>query len=200
MSMNRECIATVESLINGARQDRGSELGHLLEYFRPALTELARQEIRDELTCRMSQSDLVQDTMLTASRDFPAFLGRSESEFRRWIFDIFKSRLVDGLRRHRVAERRRQQVEVQISSQFVNKTASASELAALREDAANLLSALEQLPEEYRDILRKRYFEDMKFEAIAAARGVSIATVWRRWSEAIVLLKRAIGDSSHVLE
>ncbi len=191
--MNRDCIATVELLINGARQDRGSGLGHLLEYFRPALTELARQEIREELTCRMSQSDLVQDTMLTASRNFPAFLGQSESEFRLWILEIFKSRLIDGLRRHRVAERRRQQFEVQVSgSQFVNKSASASELATLDEDAANLLSALEQLPEEYRDILRQRYFEDMTFEAIAAVRGVSIATVWRRWSEAIVLLKRAI--------
>ena len=190
--MNRECIVTVESLINGARRDYGSGLGHLLEYFRPTLTEMARQEIRDELTCRMSQSDLVQDTMLTASRDFPAFRGHSESEFRLWILEIFRSRLIDGLRRHRVAERRRQQVEVQISSQFVNKTASASELATLDEDAANLLSALEQLPEEYRDILRQRYFEDRTFEAIAEARGVSIATVWRRWSEAIVLLKRAI--------
>lgn len=191
--MNREADVTVESLINRARQDRGSGLGHLLEYFRPALTEMARQEIRDELSCRMSQSDLVQDTMLTASRNFPAFLGHSESEFRRWIFEIFKSRLVDGLRRHRVSERRRQQVEVQVSgSQFVNESASASELAQLDEDTASLLNALEQLSDEYRDILRQRYFEDMTFEAIAAARGVSIATVWRRWSEAIALLKRAI--------
>ena len=193
MSMNRACIATVESLINGARQNRGSGLGDLLEYFRPALTELARQQIRDELTCRMSQSDLVQDTMLTASQDFPEFLGQTESEFRLWIFEIFKSRLVDGLRRHRVAERRRQQLEVQASgSQFVTESASASELAMLDEEAENLLNALEQLSDEYRDILHQRYFEDMTFEAIAAVRGVSIATVWRRWSEAIVLLKRAI--------
>ncbi len=186
-------VETVETLINDARQGSGSGLGRLLEFFCPALTNMASHEVSGELSCRMSQADLVQDTMLTASRDFAAFQGASEPEFRTWIIEIFQSRLVDGLRRHRVAERRRQQLEVQVSgSQFVDKTASASELAMLDEEAAKLLIAVQNLPNDHRDILSKRYFDDMTFEEIAEIKGASIVTVWRRWSEAIVILKRTL--------
>ncbi|MEQ9407102.1 MAG: sigma-70 family RNA polymerase sigma factor [Fuerstiella sp.] len=187
---------TVTELVAQARQGAGSRLGDLLDLFQPLLLAVAERSIGKSLKCRMSTSDLVQETMLTASRRFPAFRGDSEAELRNWLLEILQSRLADGLRRHGVAERRRQQAEIHNrSSQLADKALSPSELVSLEEEAGQLMLALQQLPDDLRDILSMRYFEDMTFDAIAQMRGVSTATVWRRWAEAVQILKQFLQET-----
>ena len=64
-------------LLAEARHESNSGLGRLLEAFRPALLELAEQSLGDPIRRRVSVSDLVQDTMLTACGQFAAFRGNS---------------------------------------------------------------------------------------------------------------------------
>ena len=183
----------VKLLIERARLGAGSGLGELLQHFHTPMMEAADRGIQRRLQCRMSRSDLVQDTMLTASQRFNAFRGTSEAEMRDWLMGILKSRLIDGLRRHRVAQRRRQQAEVKISdSQIVDDAASPSQLVVLEEEAADLMMAIQRLAEPLRVTLAQRYVQDLTFVEIAEIQGVSIATVWRRWAEAVEILKRSL--------
>lgn len=185
----------VEQLIERARGGSGSSLGNLLQLFYPVMLEMAEKRIRDNLRQRMSLSDLVQDTMVSASQHFPAFRGESEAEFRNWLMRVFQTRMIDGIRRHRHAERRRQQREIAVSgSQHADTSPSASHMVALEDEANAMIAALQQLPEVLQAVVRMRYFEDLKFEAIAERQGTSVPTVWRRWSEAIALLKQALHE------
>lgn len=182
--------STLNELLDAARQGSSSELGRLLDSFRPALTQMAEEKLGQRIRRRMSMSDLVQDTMLTAAKQFADFRGASPVEFQRWLHELFHSRLVDGLRRHQQAEKRRQNLELeQISlSGLKDSGETPSALASLNEDARRLLEALQVLPEDSQQIIRMRYLEDCTFEKIAADLNVSLSTVWRRFQEAAEML------------
>jgi RNA polymerase sigma-70 factor (ECF subfamily) len=158
----------------------------MLESFRPALMEMAADRLGLRVRRRMSSSDLVQDTLLTAGKQFESFRGESLTEFRNWLKELFHSRLVDGLRRHQQAEMRRQGLEEEDASisSLKAEEESPSRVARLNEDATRLINAMDELPADQRTIIQMRYVEDKTFEDIAAALSMPVATVWRRFQEA----------------
>lgn len=176
----------LKGLIDKARSGSSSELGRLLDFFRPALTEQADCSLGDPIRRRFSVSDLVQDTLLTACEQFSAFRGNTSAEFRDWLNQIFHSRLIDGFRRHQGAERRRQSSEDHQTDLegLADSQLSPSAIAAVRDDAQNLLRVMQQLPEESQKLIRMRYLENLSFETISQQTGVPLATVWRRFQEA----------------
>ena len=185
----------LDLLLAEARHGSPSGLGSLLEVFRPQLTELAQRCVGQALRTRMSESDLVQETMLTASQRFFDFRGASAFEFQAWLVQILHARLVDGLRRHMLAERRK--VRLQHSDSFQKMqgaTASPSSLAALNEQTAILIGAVLRLSQMDRNILLLRYVEQLGFEAIAERLSLPVANVWRRWSRSIDRLREEFPD------
>jgi RNA polymerase sigma-70 factor (ECF subfamily) len=188
--------STIEELLEAARVGSEQELGSLLEVFEPELKRLADDEIGEQLQRRMSTSDLVQETLLTANQKFSGFRGTSAQEFRRWLLDVFHSRLVDGIRRHRIAECRTvTKEEPGRHCSQPDPTDSPSAVTSMHEEAGRLMLALDSLPAPLQDVVRMRYMNDMTFEAISESTGVSVATVWRRWEEAVLRLRSRLQDS-----
>jgi len=172
--------------LRSAKSGSSSGLGRMLESFRPALMEMAADRLGLRVRRRMSSSDLVQDTLLTAGKQFESFRGETLTEFRNWLKELFHSRLVDGLRRHQQAEMRRQGLEEEGASisSLEGEEDSPSRVARLNEDATRLINAMDDLPADQRTIIQMRYVEDKTFEDIAAELSMSVATVWRRFQEA----------------
>ncbi|MCA9195472.1 MAG: sigma-70 family RNA polymerase sigma factor [Planctomycetales bacterium] len=174
-----------------AKQGDLTSLGSLLETFRPLLSQIARQGVGNRLQIRMSGSDLVQETMLTASQCFADFRGQTKGELQAWLLQILQARLVDGIRRHMLAERRKLGAQQANSASSVHSPASSpSSLASLNEQSARLILALTELDENQRSILLMRYSEQLSFESIAQRLSIPLSTVWRQWSRAIDLLRR----------
>src|SRR5262245_28411131 len=84
-SGNRERIG---GLLSRARRGDRSQLGQLLQLYRNYLTILAATQLDARLRRRMSPSDLVQEAMLGAYRDFDQFRGASERELLAWLRQI----------------------------------------------------------------------------------------------------------------
>jgi RNA polymerase sigma-70 factor (ECF subfamily) len=177
-----------------AKQGSRSGLGNLLEAFRPALIDMAEQKLGGRIRRRMSSSDLVQDTLLTAGNQFESFRGSSLPEFQQWLRELFHSRLIDGLRRHQIAEKRRQDSEDEYLSlsSLTSQNDTPSVLVSRQEEATRILEALENLSDEHQRVIQLRYIENLTFEAIAEHLNVSVATVWRRFHEAVESLQRRL--------
>jgi len=177
-------------LVQRAKNGSLSGLGDLLEIFRPMLSRMATAKIDSGLRRRVSESDIVQQTMLTASTSIADFRGSTEVEFRNWLLRIFETRLADGFRRHRIAERRRTSQELpEFPSDLVDPQDSASAAVQAKEDSQRLLDAIFGLPASGREIVLLRYSAQMSFENIAEQLGIPLTTVWRHWSQAVDLLK-----------
>jgi RNA polymerase sigma-70 factor (ECF subfamily) len=184
-----------DSLIARARDGSSSGLGQLLETYSPLLYRLAEQQVGTRLRVRLSGSDLVQDTLLTASQKFHAFRGDTEGEFRKWLVQVFYARLNDGLRRHLLAERRRRARDRSaVDDLLADPSQSPSVMAVLNEQCHKLASAIVELGETDREILLMRYTEQLGFAEIAERLGLPLANVWRRWSRSVETLRKQLDE------
>ena len=151
-------------------------LGEALEACRAYLLHVANQEIAPHLQRKGGASDLVQQTFLDAQRDFAAFRGDSDAEFRAWLREVLRCNLSHFARQYR-ARKRQAGLEVPLVPPGTASTVDPPISAATLTPSGNLMAkeanqaveqALAQLPDDYRQVLALRYDEDLTFEEIAA--------------------------------
>ena len=75
-------------LIEGARRGDAGCRDRLFELCRSYLGFVARSQVETWLRRKVDASDLVQETMLEAYRDFDRFDGRTEQEWLAWLRKI----------------------------------------------------------------------------------------------------------------
>jgi RNA polymerase sigma-70 factor, ECF subfamily len=162
--------ANDEHLLSRAREGDRDALGELLDRHRPYLRMLALRGLDGQLAARVSASDLVQQTMLSAVRQFDRFAGTSPGEFVNWLRAIHEGNLVDTLRAHVGAARRAVGNEVPldaIGSRADGDSRTASRRAMQGEDAVRLARAIDELPEDQAEAVRLRHLEGWSLAAIA---------------------------------
>src|SRR6516225_5881973 len=94
-----------ELLLARARAGDDAARGRLLELYRNYLRFVARVLISQPLQARLDASDLVQETVLKAYREFAGFLGSSDPELVAWLRKILVRTLADQVKRHRAQGR-----------------------------------------------------------------------------------------------
>jgi RNA polymerase sigma-70 factor, ECF subfamily len=179
------------ALLAKARAGDSEALGKVLEGYRDYLRLLARARVGDELRVRLDPSDLVQETLLEAQRDFPQFQGQSEGELAVWLRRILVRNLADQLKYHQSQKRdlgREQPLESVIEKAHEALAAplsSPSKHAARREQAVVMATALARLSEDYREVVTLRHLEGRGFDEIAIKMGRSEGAVRMLWMRAL---------------
>jgi RNA polymerase sigma-70 factor (ECF subfamily) len=184
-----------EHLLTQARVGCTDALGRLLELYRNYLRLLARTQIDLTLRVRLDSSDLVQETLLEAFRDFRQFAGSTEKELVAWLRRILVRNLADQVKHHKAQARnwgRQESLEA-----LLDRSSSAAEQAlargistpsaqaARREQAVLLADALARLPPDYREVIVLRNLEHLKFEEIATRMNRSVGAARMLWSRAL---------------
>jgi RNA polymerase sigma-70 factor, ECF subfamily len=196
--------AHVQSLLDRARHGQGESMGQLLQMYRNYLTILATMQLDRNLRRRMNPSDLVQETMLAAHRDFPQFRGSSEREFLAWLRQVLISCLHHAVEVHLRAKKRDVRREVSIeqvsaaldrsavnfAQMLADRGASPSASFRQRERAVALADQLAQLKAEYRDVIVLRNLQGLSFDEIADRMGRRTGAVRMLWLRAIDRFKQ----------
>jgi RNA polymerase sigma-70 factor (ECF subfamily) len=130
-----------------------------------------------------------------AQRDFARFTGIDETELRAWLRRILLNNLANFTRDFRETEKRRVGREVPLDDGsgdrgLVADQSTPSGQAMKDERADALLRALEQLPEDYRQVLRLRHEEELSFKEIAEVMGRSPQAVHKLWARAVERLQQ----------
>jgi hypothetical protein len=81
----------------------GDHPGQALERYRDYLLLLARLQLDRGLQAKLDPSDLAQETLLKAHRNWEQFRGRTEAERAAWLRAILARHLADGGRGGSVA-------------------------------------------------------------------------------------------------
>src|SRR5262245_11021067 len=195
-------LALPELLLKRARGGDPDGLSELLEMYRNYLRLLARTQMGPGLRGRLEPSDLVQEALLEAHRDFQRFAGLSEKELLVWLRRILVRNLMDQVKHHQAQVRdyqRQQSLEAMLegSSHALERALAAgsspSTQASRREQAVLLADALERLPEDYREVIVLRNLQHLKFDDIAARMGRSAGAVTMLWARALERLSPEMG-------
>jgi RNA polymerase sigma-70 factor, ECF subfamily len=160
-------------LLESAQAGNQVAIGQILENHRRWLGMLVSQRVPAAVKPRIGDSDVVQQTILSALRAFPEFDGKSLDEFQRWLRLIHERNLLDTIRYHKQsqkraagAERRHDDFAGGGHAVAAGKESSPSNLAVLSERAMQLNRALDRLPADQREAIRLRHIEGKSLQEI----------------------------------
>jgi len=202
-SGNASSTNSAHDLLDRARRGSKSSLGALLQQYRNYLVVLASMQIERKLQPRVSPSDVVQETMLRAHKNFGQFRGTTEAELLAWLRQILVNNLAKFVEQHMMAARRDVRREVSMERIGAALEHSTIQLAALvpasgkspsmavqqREEAVVLADRLAQLPEDYREVLVLRNLQGLAFEEVAQRIDRSVGATRMLWLRAIEKLR-----------
>lgn len=192
-----------EQLLRRAREGDSERMGRLLQLYRNYLRLLAEGELDRKLRGRISPSDIVQETMLDAHRDFPNFRGSSEAQFIAWLRQILVHNLAEVISKHVLTEKRDvrrdislaklrasvQQSTIHLRDALVANGESPSANAERRERAVLLADLMSELSEDHRDVLMLRNLRGLPFKEVAVELDRSVAATKMLWMRAIKRLR-----------
>lgn len=166
----RHASADFARLFGAARKGSRQALGDLLELYRDYLSLVAEAHLDSAVRPKTGVSDVVQESMLDAQRDFAAFRGRSEAELRAWLKRILLHNLLNQHRAWKQTKKRRIGSEVAFAYSRPNEAAgddpTPSQIVLQREQESLLEQALAKLPEHYRRVIVLRHRDGRSFAQI----------------------------------
>lgn len=193
-------------LLQDIRQGATDRLGPLLDSYRNYLRLLATTQIDGKLQAKISPSDLVQETMLGAYRDFAQFRGDSERQFLAWLRQILINRLHVFVQKQVLSKKRdlRREISLEdLGGALARSTAniraglfladqgpSPSAHIIRRENAVRLADHLAEMPDHYREIIVMRNLRGMAFDEIAEHMQRTSGAVRMMWLRAIGQLRQ----------
>ncbi len=194
-------------LLDLARAGDRESLGLLLKNYFRYLNSLSRGHIDERIRMRVSASDIVQETLLEAHRDFSSFVGTSLEEFTGWLRKILFNNLATAIEAHVLAGKRdvRRQRRLEAARDEGNLSAgfdfklqadvsSPSSPMHRDESLQALRDAIDRLPDSYRTVIELRNFQGLSFSEIALRLKRKTGAVRMLWVRAVEKLKRELSD------
>jgi len=199
----------VPRLIELARAGQPEPLGELLQTYRSYLQLLATTRVDRKLKPRLSASDLVQETLLAAYRDFSQFRGTSEKQLLAWLRRILIHRLHACVRQHVLADKRdvRRERSLEVIQHIGDRSADGLPVAAIdpasspsaklirHENAVRLADQLARMPAFHREVIVLRNFQGLSFEEIGRRMNRSCGAVRMLWLRAIRQLQNGMDEA-----
>jgi RNA polymerase sigma-70 factor (ECF subfamily) len=193
-------------LLSAAINGESESLGQLLQLYCNYLKLMATTQLDQKLRTRLSPSDIVQETLFEAHRDFHQFRGASEGEFLAWLRRILVNNLARMVERHVLAEKRDVRREVSLEAMGASLERSTARLAAVlagsgtspssgaerHEHGIALADELAKLPPHYREVIVLRHIEGLPFNVIADRMNRSSGAVRMLWMRSVAQLREQL--------
>jgi RNA polymerase sigma-70 factor (ECF subfamily) len=193
-------------LIEQARNGDAECRDRLFALCRSYLGFVARSQVETWLRRKVDASDLIQETMLEACRDFDRFDGHTEKEWLAWLRKILSHNAADFVRHYRGAAKRAVGREVSFRDPNDSHSPGAPEPAAdqptpsqefLQLDTElRVTAALAELPADYQEVILLRNLQRLPFQEVAERMNRSRPAVQMLWMRAIGKLQESLAEQS----
>lgn len=132
--------------------------------------------------------DIVQEVFIRAMRERRFF--NEDFKMKAWLF-----RVTSNLCFNTVRNRKRRGVLLETMVRPVPQRANQLEHVFADEQRSTVLTAMDELSENHREILVLRYYDDLSYAEIAEVLGVKLGTVMSRLSRARQRLSDVMGEA-----
>ena len=199
-------------MVRAAAEGGDDAANALINRHRDALRKLIHFRLDRKIKGRVDASDVVQDVMLEASRRLKDYLADPKMPFHLWLRQLAKDRMIDLHRRHHAQRRSVDKEQPLAAPRFGDR--SSLDLAAQLQDAEltpaaatirkeleqRFLDALDQLPDNDREIVVMRHVEHLGNSEIAEILGLSPAAAGMRYWRALQKLKAILTQDDSLSE
>lgn len=150
-----------------------------------------------------SAEDLLQETLLAAWRKRESLEWRGVAAFRGLLVTLVTHRIQDLVKHHRAEKRGEGVAPLSLDAPSTDSTdvglvlspvasTTPSRAAHHREQARLMLRALASLPEELRDVVRLRLFEELTVERVATELELGVSAVKHRFLKGLKLYRERL--------
>jgi len=203
--MGQSGTLKVSELIRQAREGDAQCRDRLFALCRSYLDLVARAHIESWLRVKVDASDVVQETMLEAHRDFGRFQGQSEQEWLAWLRQILSHNMADFVRRYHGTGKRQARREVPLGERSEGGRlrgppepaapgATPSQELVRMDDEIRVAAAVAQLPPDYQEVILLRNLQRLPFSEVAERMQRSRPAVQMLWMRAIRKLQEALAE------
>ncbi len=192
--MDRSASAIARQ-IELAREGRAEALGTLLGTYRNYLRILAATCLDQDVRGKADPSDVVQDALLSAHKNFHQFRGTTEQEWIAWVRRILVNSVRElherfSLQRRKISRERSLEALMERSSIVMRNLVPApgpspSQHAQQGEFSVVLADALAEMEPEDRDVVILRNLQELEWNEIGERMGRSRDAVRMLWTRAI---------------
>ena len=181
-------------------------LGILLSNCNNYMKVLSQGKLDTRVRSRVSASDVVQESLLEAHRDFSKFTGNSLAEFTGWLRAILLNNISRTVEVHLLAAKRdvRRERSLDAVSEGFNQSHSRLEFllsdhrsspsahAVQHESLMQMADAIAHLPPPYNEVIVLRHIEGLPFDLVAQRLGRTVGATRMLWMRAIGRLRDAM--------
>ena len=178
-------------LVSAYIQGNDAAFDTLVERYKSKIYTTIYLVVKDQYVAE----DLMQDTFIKAIKTLRNGKYNEEGKFLPWILRIGHNLAIDYFRR---AKRYPKVVFEDGSNVFNTLDFSENSIETKqikKESHEHLRGLIKQLPDQQREVLIMRHYEDMSFQEIADATGVSINTALGRMRYALINLRKLMSKS-----
>jgi len=143
--------------------------------------------------------DLFQDTFIKVINTLRSGNYREEGKFSQWIMRISRNLIIDHFRKNQKMSFVENNYGNDIFDGFSEPSMSIEQVIITQQIHESLRDLVTLLPEEQREVLRMRLYQDMSFKEIAEQTNVSINTALGRMRYAILNLRKLAEEKNAVL-
>lgn len=143
--------------------------------------------------------DIFQDTFIKVIKTLKTNAYNEEGKFLPWLMRIAHNQTIDFFRKNKKMPMQRETEEYSIFN-FMSDSAQNIEGKLIEfQVEKDLKKLVESLPEDQREVLKMRFYDDLSFKEIADITGVSINTALGRMRYAVINLRKLIEKNRIIL-
>jgi RNA polymerase sigma-W factor len=182
-----------KEIIRQAIEGDQKAYAEIVERYRPQIFTLIIRMVKT----REEAEDLTQETFIKAFHSLPSF--NAEYAFSTWLYKIAVNNCIDYFRKKRLKttsiDTPIMAKDGELPREFPDEGSQGPDSGLLdQERKSQIQSAIDNLPEKYRDAILLRHVQDKSYEEIADELHVPIGTVKVRIFRAREMLKKKLRD------
>lgn len=148
---------------------------------------------------RDTTEDIFQDTFIKVIRTLKKGNYNEEGKFLPWVMRISHNLIIDFFRKKNRMPKFNNTTDFDIFTVLADGELNAENKIIKEQILADVRSLVEELPEEQKEVLKMRIYNDMSFNEISEKTGVSINTALGRMRYALINLRKIIEKNKIIL-
>ena len=155
--------------------------------------------IYSKLSDRDIADDIFQDTFIKVIKTLKSNSYNEEGKFLPWVMRISHNLIIDHYRRNKKMPMFRETEDFSIFSIMSDNVPNIESQLITSQVENDLRKLIEELPEDQKEVLVMRMYQDLSFKEISELTGVSINTALGRMRYAIMNLRKVIDKHQIIL-
>ena len=153
--------------------------------------------IMSKIKNRDLSEDIFQDTFIKVINSLQKGKYNEEGKFLPWMMRIAHNLVIDHFRKEAKMRKVRPTAEFDIFEVLDDGNQNQEEVMMQTQVHTDLKILIEQLPEDQKEVLKMRYFEDLSFKQISDLTETSINTALGRMRYALINLRK-LAEKQHI--